>query len=324
MGCKLRAITIIVAALALCLAVYIFYVRETKKHFTVAVLSYTTAGAKAVEGMYKELGKYGLVEGDNLTFIYNGTFTDEEDLVSEAKRLVAMKPDIFYAVTTPATMVLKDMVKDTPIVFGPVNSPVKMGVMKNLKTPEANITGVTFGAQEPKRLEMLLEIAPDVKDILVPVNMENDIAVQSVSELRSLLSILDFDLHILKTSSDDIITKKLHEYEGEYDAIYIPTDPVVVSNTKLVADFALEKNIPCTTPHREGVIMGALFSYGFSVESAGAQSARIINQILKGAKISDIPVELADFQLTINLDTAEAIGVNVPDILLKKSFVIRN
>jgi putative ABC transport system substrate-binding protein len=96
-----------------------------------------------------------------------------------------------------------------------------------------------------------------------------------------------------------------------------------VANTDKLAKFAVEKKVILSSPQREGVESGALFSYGFCIEDAGLQAARIVHLVLNGTDPGTIPVELADFILSINLETADRIGAEVPGYLLKNAFIVR-
>lgn len=100
---------------------------------------------------------------------------------------------------------------------------------------------------------------------------------------------------------------------------------MMVSYTSLIAEFAISKKVPFTCPpQREGVKSGALFSYGFSLNDVGIQASRLAHMVLSGTNPGDIPVELADFTLSLNLSTADKIGMTIPSYLLKNSFIVRD
>jgi putative ABC transport system substrate-binding protein len=145
---------------------------DPPKIHRVGVLNYTPVGEPALEGLRKGLGDQGLIEGKDYTLIYSGVIRDKAKLKAEAVRLIGQGINMFYTISTPATLAAKAATRENkiPVVFGPVNSPVKMGIVPNLKQPGANVTGVTFGPQEPRRLGMLHRFKPEIKTVYVPYN----------------------------------------------------------------------------------------------------------------------------------------------------------
>ncbi|PLX68249.1 MAG: hypothetical protein C0602_08665 [Denitrovibrio sp.] len=293
--------------------------------YKLAVINYSPAADSALEGLLQELTKYGYDKDKNLEVIYRGYIRDKAKLLEEAKRLVALKPDIFYAMSTPAVIAAKAATKDTniPIVFGPVSTPVKAGIVDSMKFPGGNITGVTFGPQEPRRLELLKKLTPDIKTIAIPYNPNDTSPRIGVDELKQIAIGLDLNLHMFEITSEQELEEQVLSIPDEIEAIFVPTDSMMVALNKKIADFAIENKIPYTCPQQEGVYEGALFSYGFSIRDLGAQAARIVHMVLGGTKPSEIPVEISDFKITINMSTAEKIGIEIPDYLLSNSLIIR-
>lgn len=293
--------------------------------YTIAVINYSPAADSALEGMLAGLALYGYHQGENLKIIYSGFIRDKVKLADEAKRLVSLKPDLIYAMSTPAALAAKAATAgtDIPVVFGPVSTPVKAGIVESMKYPGGNITGVTFGPQEPRRLDMLKKIKPELKLVAVPYNPNDKSPRIGVSKLTEIAHGLKIDLLLLEVTSEEELNDKLFASDKPFDAIFVPTDSMMVSLSEKIAEFAIEKKIPYTCPQQEGVYTGALFSYGFSIRDLGTQAARLVHMILSGTKPSEIPVEISDFQITINIGTAEKTGIEIPEYLLSNSFIIR-
>ena len=295
------------------------------KNYKIAVLNYSPAAEHALPGLVKGLSSNGYTQGKNLEIVYNGYFKDKNLLKEEGKRLLLLKPDLIYSMSTPATLVMKELTAESqiPVIFGPVSNPAKVGIVKEMKVPGGNITGVTFGPQEPLRLEMLLKFIPDLNDILVPYNPNDKSPVIGVKLIKETAKRLGVNIHTIEVTSVKELKSKLNGYNGSFDAIFVPTDSILVSQTPYIAQYAISKNIPFTCPQREGVKAGALFSYGFSIEDVGMQAARLVHMVLSGTDPGSIPIELSDFTLSINLKTSEDIGIEIPNYLLKNTFLVR-
>lgn len=298
---------------------------EKSPVYNIAVINYSPAADAALDGLKSGLQAHGYHLDENYKIIYEGFIRDKQKLKNEAKRLVALKPDLIYSMSTPATLAVKEasIGTDIPIVFGPVSNPVKAGIVKSMKYPGGNITGITFGPQEPRRLEILNRIDPKIKKLAVPYNSNDKAPRIGVEKIKQIASDLELELILLGVTNEQELDEKLFSANLDIDAIFAPTDSMMASLSKEIADFAISKKIPYSCPHQEGVYSGAFFSYGFSINDLGSQAARIVHMILSGTKPSEIPVEISDFRITINLSTAEKIDLEVPEYLLNNAFIIR-
>jgi len=294
------------------------------KIYKIAVLNYTPAGDLALSGMIEGLKEYDYVKGENLDITYSGYIKDKNKLQVEAKRLVSLKPDLIYTISTPATIAVQKAAEgtDIPIVFGPVSNPMEAGIVENMSNHGKNITGVSFGPQEPLRLEMLIKLNSSIKNILVPYTQNDRSALAGIGIIEPIAQSLGLNLMPLPVLNATEILDKLNGVSEKFDAIFITTDAMMVSFSDKVAKFAIDRQVPFTCPHKEGVVSGALFSYGFSVKDLGKQASRLVHMVLTGTSPNEIPIELSDFMLTINLDTAEKIGFSIPDYLLVNSFIV--
>lgn len=322
---KISAVLILIVAVAA--GFLLFYLNPSKKRheYTIAVLNYSPVAEPAIKGFLEGLQKYGYREGSDFRIVYSGFFKDKAKLNEEAAKLVSYNPDIIFTMTTIATIAAKKAVagKGIPIIFGPVSTPVETGIVRNLRYPNNNVTGVAIGSQEAMRFEMLKQFSPGIKNILVPYSPDNKSPEVGISKLKELATELHVNITTLAIPSDDLLEKKLDGFKGNFDAIFIPTDPVIASKTRTIAQYAVAKKVIMSCPQREGVLEGALYSYGFSIKDIGTQAARIAHMVLSGTKPGDIPVEVSEFRLSLNLDTANKIGLNIPDFLMKNSFIIR-
>ncbi|ADD67683.1 protein of unknown function DUF534 [Denitrovibrio acetiphilus DSM 12809] len=321
---KLSIIAITLLAV-LAFTIYSIFLKPHNRKYKIAVLNYSPAAECALKGLRKGLEKQGYIEGGNLTIIYHGCISDKKQLPKEAAELAALNPDLIYSISTPATLAAKEVGIKTgiPIVFGPVNSPLESGIVTSLKHPDENITGVTFGPQEPRRLEMLTRFVPEIKRILVPYNPNDKSPVISLKKIQLVAETLGLEIIPIVLTYEGNFSKQLTNAPLDIDAVFSPTDSMQVSYAKAIANFAIQRKLPYTCPQKEGVKAGALFSYGFSLENVGVQASRIVHMILSGTPAVEIPVELSEFTLSINIATAEQIGLTIPDYLSSNAFIIR-
>ncbi|MFZ5765237.1 MAG: ABC transporter substrate-binding protein [Thermodesulfobacteriota bacterium] len=296
-----------------------------KHYYTVGVLNYSKAAEKALAGFKEGMTKLGYREGENITYLYAGHIPDREKLRDEARELLQKNIDLLYTMSTPATLIAKEMTTNNPVpvVFGPVSNPVESGIVGDLKSPERNITGVTFKYQEPKRLQLLQEIAPAAHRIAFPFNPDDPSPQFNLQEITAIAAELGVTLVPCPLRNNDEINAFLTALPADIDAIYMPTDSFMATRAKDFIATALERGLPLTTPIREGVQAGALFSYGISLHELGVQASRLADQLLRGISPRDLPVEIAEFEIAVNLRTAEAIGINLPDSLLRRAIVIQ-
>ncbi|OKY75806.1 MAG: hypothetical protein BM485_05550 [Desulfobulbaceae bacterium DB1] len=298
---------------------------EKEKKYTIGVLNYSRAAEPAFAGFKQGMAELGYREGKNITYLYSGYIVDKEKLRQEAQRLVDHKVDLIFSMSTPATLIAKEITAGTsvPVVFGPVSNPVEAGIVTDLKSPESNITGVTFRYQEPKRLEIFKEVAPAIRRLAFPYNPDDMSPQLNLQRISAVAAKLDLTIISFPLKNDMEIDGFLAALPAEIDAIYMPTDSLMASKAKNFISTALERKLPLTTPTREGVGKGALVSYGMSLTTLGKQAARLADQIFRGASPGQLPVEIAEFETAINLRTAEAIGIHVPDKILRRAIVIR-
>jgi putative ABC transport system substrate-binding protein len=265
----------------------------------------------------------GFTEGENINYIYGGPAASIADLDMIAQEFVDADVDLILAMTTPASQAAQRATEDIPIIFAPVNDPVGSGLVDSLTKPGKNITGVTFGSQEEKRLEWFLRIAPGVKRIYIPYNPNDGSATTALSKITAAAPA--FGVEIIESSVEDSnqITAAIENIPDDIDAIYMLPDSLVMGR---VAEFlvkALELSLPTSVPEIDAVPGGGLMSYGMSLNDIGKQAARLANQVLQnGINPGELPVETAEFFLAINLITAQEIGLEIPNEILRQADTI--
>ena len=291
--------------------------------YTIGVLNPTSGLDDTVKGFKKGMTELGYIEGENITYIYEGAANGLETLDLPAQRLVKEDVDLILSVTTPATQAAQRATANTdiPVVFVPVTDPVGAGIVKSLKRPGGNITGITFGRQEGRRLEWLLQIAPGIEQIYIPYNPEDRSAVLALEMVTEAAMALDVELITRKTRTPEEITAAIKHIPEEVDAIFLLPDTLLGDYGSEFAKLHLPTSAVASihlTAH------GVLTSYGFDHTTSGKQAAHLADQIFQGVKPANLPVEMAEFHLAINLRAAEALGLDISDeILLQADIIIR-
>ncbi len=292
--------------------------------YTIGVINLSPALDETVTGFKQGMTELGYVEGENVTYIYAGATGSIDELDGIAQELVKAKVDLILSISTPATLATKKATADNkiPVVFVPLTDPVGAGLVNSLSQPGGNLTGVTFGPQEAQRLAWLTKIAPDVKQVYIIYNPNDNspqLALKIVTETASKLGI-----EIIARAADTLedIDAALADLPEDADAIYILPDSQTEAKLADILAVANAHNLPTSVSNVERVKDGPLYSYAMKQISGGQQAARLADQILKGIKPADLPVETAEFFLAINLKTAQTIGLNISDNILSQAETI--
>jgi putative ABC transport system substrate-binding protein len=318
----LIAIPIIILALSLISCGKV----QTQETYTIGVVNFSQRQEGTLNGFKEGMTELGYIEGENVTYIYDGPVSvDELDAVAQG--LVAADVDLILSITTPATQAAQRATADTdiPVVFVPVTDPVGAGLVDSLKQPGGNITGVTFGIQEGRRLEWLLQVVPTIEQVYVPYNPEDQgpvLALETVSEAAAKLQI---ELITREASTPEEVEAAFENIPDEADAIFFLPDSVITARIDDWLEMANELGLPTSGPNLAAAEDGHLTAYGIDLAAAARQkAARLADQILQGIEPADLPVETAEFFSAINLKTAAAIGLDIPDeALLQADIIIR-
>jgi len=294
------------------------------KTYTIGVVNPSPNQDDTIKGFKEGMTELGYVEGKNVTYIYNGPVSADK-LDAAAQDLVKAKVDLILALTTPATKAAQKATAGTDIavVFIPVTDPVGAGIVASLTKPGGNTTGVTYTTQEGKRLEWLLQVAPTIKHVYIVYNPKDQspvLALKTVSETANKLGI---ELITREASTTKEAEAAFKNIPREADAIFLLPDSVVNVGAANTYKMAAELKLPTSGPNVRTVNDGALTAYGVDLAiAARKQAARLASQIFQGAKPADLPVETAEFFSAINLKTAQAIGLDIPDATLRQANII--
>jgi putative ABC transport system substrate-binding protein len=292
----------------------------------IGFLSSTSSGPSApyMAAFHQGLRETGYIEGQNVVIEYRWAEGQYGRLPALAADLVGRKVDVIAtAGGTNSAFAAKRATSTIPIVFCGIGDPVGDGLIASLSRPGANITGMSLFTRElnAKRLELLSELVPWAKAIALLVNPTSSTAERVIADVQEAGRSKGVKLHILKAAAEgefEIAFASLVQLSA--GALLVGSDPFFNSRRDELVALAARHAIPAMYEWREYVTAGGLISYGASLTVAFRQAATYIGRILAGATPNDLPVQQpTKFELIINLQTANALGLTVPQSILARA-----
>jgi putative ABC transport system substrate-binding protein len=270
------------------------------------------------------LGAAGYQEGQNLAIEFRWAEGHYDRLPELAADLAARKVDVIVATAgAPAVRAAKSATATIPIVFDTGGDPVALGLVPNLARPGENVTGVTFMNTEliPKRLDLLSELVSQARVIGLMVNPKNPQTQGVVSDAQAAARAKGLQLQILNVSTEaDLdpafaVLTQLHA-----GGLIVGPDPFFNTQRERLVTLAAHDAVPTIYEYREFTLAGGLISYGPNIKAVYGQVGDYAAKILKGAKPADLPIQRpTTFELVVNLKTARALGLTVPQTLLARA-----
>jgi putative tryptophan/tyrosine transport system substrate-binding protein len=271
----------------------------------------------------QHLKQAGFVEGQNLVIEPRWANNQYDRLPGLAAELVQRRCDVIVAATTPSVRAAKAATTTIPIVFAMAGDPVKLGFVSSLNQPGGNITSVTLLVSElvPKRLEVLHEMVPSAAVIGFLANTNNPNTPSDIKNVQASADLLRQKLLVVHAGTDDEFDTAFSALvRGRAGALFVASDPFFNSRRDRLIALSARHAIPTIYSWREFPAAGGLMSYGNSIAYAMPQMAHYVARILRGEKVSALPVQQATkVELIINLKTAKGLGLTVPPALLARA-----
>ena len=295
------------------------------KVYRIGFLGNSTAALEAsLVGPFREgLRELGYVEGQNIVIEYRWAEGKYERFPALIAELLAQRVEVIVTAGIPATLAVKKATTSVPLVMVAVGDPVGTGIVPSLSRPGGNVTGVTSISTEMdrKRLELLKEVVPNVSHIAVLWNAANPGQVVAEKQTQAAAQVLRMKVLSLGVRTKEEIEDAFAAIVRERpDALLVLTDRLLLHHRARIMAFAAQHHLPGVHGYRELVEVGGLMSYGPSYADMHRRAAYFVNRILKGAKPADLPVERpTKFELVINLKTAKALGLTIPQSLLQRA-----
>jgi putative ABC transport system substrate-binding protein len=280
--------------------------------------------APQVSAFLKGLSETGYVDGRNVAIEYRWAEGRIDRLPAMVADLVHRQVAVIAASTTPAALAAKAATTTIPIVFETGGDPVQLGLVPSLNRPGGNVTGVTQTNWEitPKRLQLLHELVPTASVIAILVNPANPTVSETTTKaMQAAAPSVGLELHILNASTErdfDGVFAKLNQLRA--GGLVIGQDPFFTVQRERLAALTVRHAVPAIFYGREFVAAGGLLSYGADVADAYRLAGNYTGRVLKGEKPADLPVQqVTKVEMYINLKTAKALGVNVPNTLIGRA-----
>lgn len=304
-------------------------VNAPAKPYKVAVVLLGGSYHQALKGLEDEMKNLGLIEGQNIVYLVRDTQGDQAALTTATQELLKENPDVFYAISTPATMRVQQVVgQRLPIVFNIVGDPVGAGLVASFSSSQNNLTGCSnlSSSLSGKRLEIFQEAFPQLKKVVTfydPSNKFSQIAIAHTREAETKIGIKVQEVEVKTVAELQAALARLKS--GDDDGIFLTPDAMVVSQVNLLIKKARELSWPIMGHEASLAEKGVTLSYGADFYQLGSQCASTLFYVLKGQKPADIPIQSPKELFTVvNLKSAREAGLTVsPEILSKADKIIK-
>ena len=281
----------------------------------------TLISAPSYEEVFRRtLRDRGYVEGANLVLDWRRAQGRAERLPELAQELVAERMNVIVTVSNDAALAAKAATTTIPIVMASVGNPEQRGLVASLSRPGANVTGLTLDAGPEiagKMLEILKEAAPKISQVAILTVADSGLPLWTEHANTAARALRLSVQHFVIKNSGDMIEVLAEVRQKNHDALMATSSALIFSIRRQVLDFAARHRLPGVFPFRAYADEGGLLAYGVELNDMFRRAAVYVDKILKGAKPGDLPVEQPTrFELVVNLKTARALGLAIPQSLL--------
>ena len=270
------------------------------------------------QGIQDELAKEGYEAGKNLEIDFQNAQGDQSNLASMSEKLVSNKNDVIVGITTPATLSLANVTKDIPIVMGGITYPVEAGLIKDEKKPGNNITGVSDRTPIKQQLEIMKQVVPTLKTVGILYTSSEDNSVKQAKQAEEDAKALGLEVKVATIAND--IQQVTESLASQVEAIFVPIDNTIASAMATVVKATDAKKIPVFPSADTMVADGGVLGLGVDQYQIGVETAKMVVEVLKGAKPADTPIKLAnEGVIYLNEEKAKELGITIPADIAQKA-----
>jgi putative ABC transport system substrate-binding protein len=268
----------------------------------------------------ERLRELGYVEGQNVIIERRWAKGQIDRLPELMGEVVDRKVDVIVTSSTPAAIAAKKATSTIPIVDVVMGDPIVSGIVASLGRPGGNLTGLSLGYSESvtgKWLELMQEMVPGLSTVAVMADLNNSISLTQVKRLEGLAPIRHLKLRVIDVRGPEALDHAFEQAQRVAQAVLFIVDPNLILQQRRIVALATKYRLPDMHLHREFVEGGGLMAYAPNYVVMWRRAADYVDKILKGAKPSELPIEQpTKFDLIVNLKTAKALGLKVPEAVL--------
>jgi putative tryptophan/tyrosine transport system substrate-binding protein len=280
-----------------------------------------TVWSSFVGAFLQRLRELGWIDGYNLAIQYRWAEGREDRYIDFAAELVRLKVDVIVTGGTSAVIAAKQATSVIPIVFATAGDPVGTKLVASLAHPGGNVTGLSNQQTDlaGQRLELLLEVVPILRRVALLGNVGSPNVELEMDAVEASAKKLNLETLRIEIKKAEEIIPGVESLKGRADALYVCTDPLITMDQVRINTMAISEKLPTINAFRQYVEAGALLSYGPNFPDLFRRAGDFVDKILHGSKPNDLPVEQpVKFDLAVNLTTAKALGLKIPE-----SFLVR-
>lgn len=272
----------------------------------------------AREGFIDQLEEAGYLKGENIQIEFQNAQADFATAQTIAQRFKQNNPDLILAIATPSAQTAANVISDIPVLITAVTDPVTAGIVSNMENPETNISGTTDMNPVAKQIELIKKFLPELKNLGIlynPGEVNSTVQVKIAKEKSEKMGLNLKEATVSNTSEVSLAVSSL---VGKVDAIYVPTDNIIVSAMPTVLQTAYNNKIPVFTSENNSVKQGAIATLGIDYYQLGKQTGLMAAKIFEGKNISEMSIESSkELKLYINKSSANQINLKIPQNLLE-------
>ncbi len=277
----------------------------------------------AREGFIDQLAEEGFIEGENLKVDMQNAQADFSTAQTIAQRFNQNNPDLVLAIATPSAQTAANVIKNIPVLITAVTDPVEAGVVNSMESPGGNVTGTTDMNPVAKQLELIKDFLPDLNTLGILYNPGEVNSVVQVNIAKEKAEEMGVEIREGTVSNSSEVSLAVSSLVDSVDAIYVPTDNIIVSAMPTVLKTAHNNQVPVFSSENNSVKQGAIATLGIDYYQLGKQTGAMAARILNGAEPANMAVESSEeLKIYINKSSAEEIGLDIPAELLESADTI--
>ena len=272
------------------------------------------------ESCIARMAELGFKDGENIKIDYQNAQNDQTNLNTICQKFKADKKDLIIAIATPSAQAAASYAADIPVLFSACTDPAGSGLVSSLEKPGGNVTGTSDAVSADMIMELAKRITPDIKTVGALYNSSETNSISVINNLKEYCAVNEIEVIEGTVTNSSEVQQVTQSLAGKVDAIFSPIDNTIASAMPVVTQVAENAKIPVYVGADSMVSDGGLATYGINYTILGQETGVMAVDILNGKKPGDMPVKtMKDMDIYVNKKTAEAIGITIPEDVMKEA-----